>query len=75
MNSSTHALYIQFCLDAGIHMCPYISLYSLNAEQCRISESVCVPLMCGARQHHPSAERCEANLMMMAREKKVNSAH
>lgn len=48
---------------------PYISLYSPNAEQCRISESVCIPLMCGARQHHPSAERCEANLMRMARKK------
>lgn len=48
---------------------PYIALHSPNAGQCRISESVCIPLMCGARQHHPSAERCEANLMRMERKK------
>ncbi len=63
---------MHFSLYAWMHVCNicvYIALYSHNAGQCRISESVCLPLMCGARQHHPSAERCEANLMRMERKK------
>lgn len=70
-------LYMHECMHmimyASMHISvsswPYIALYSPKAGQCRISESVCLPLMCGARQHHPSAERCEANLMRMERKK------
>lgn len=60
---------IWLCMHISVSSWPYIALYSPNAGQCRISESVCLPLMCGARQHHPSAERCEANLMRMERKK------
>lgn len=71
-------VYMCACICVCVRACAWlvdpISLcIRLTLPVSQFRESVCIQLMCEARQHHPSAEQCEANLMRMERKSEFST--